>query len=77
MAAIVSGAYVLSSNRVGSADGQPPVFGGAGFAFSPSAAPLGETSRDTKLIVVDVDRDVADAAKAAYPVHVSDRYVRP
>jgi N-carbamoylputrescine amidase len=77
MAAIVSGAYLLSSNRVGSADGRPPVFGGAGFAFAPSATSLGETSRDTELLVVDVDRDAADAAKASYPVYVSDRYVRP
>ncbi|WP_406855711.1 carbon-nitrogen hydrolase family protein [Alsobacter sp. KACC 23698] len=77
MAAIVSGAYVLSSNRVGSADGQPPVFGGQGFAFAPSAVTLGETSRGMEMLVVDVERDVADAAKSAYPVYVSDRHVRP
>jgi N-carbamoylputrescine amidase len=77
MAAIVSGAYVLSSNRVGSANGQSPVFGGQGFAFAPTAATLGETSRGTEMLVVDVDRDVADAAKSAYPVYVSDRHVRP
>ena len=77
MAAIVSGAYVLSSNRVGSADGLSPVFGGQGFAFAPSGAALGETAGDTELLVVDVDRHMAEVAKSAYPVYVSDLHVRP
>lgn len=77
MAAIVSGAYVLSSNRLGSADGRPPVFGGTGFAFAPTALSLGETSPGSGPLAVDIDRDIADAAKSAYPAYVSDRHVRP
>ena len=72
MAAIVSGAYVMSSNRVGSADGEPPIFGGGGFAFDPSANPIGDTSQSEPLLVVTIDPDAANAAKAQYPVYVRE-----
>jgi len=74
MAAIVSGAYVLSSNRVGSADGTPPLFGGGGFAFDPSANPAGMTASETPALVVTIDRGAAETAKTAYPVYVRDRH---
>jgi len=74
MAAIVSGAYVMSSNRVGSADGTVPVFGGGGFAFDPSANPAGDTSEVNPALLVSIDRNVAEAAKAAYPVYVREPY---
>ncbi|MUO85256.1 carbon-nitrogen hydrolase family protein [Agrobacterium vitis] len=73
MAAIVSGAYVLSSNRVGSAEGTPPKFGGGGFAFDPSARPVGDTGPDHPALLVSIDPNAADAAKMAYPVYVRDR----
>ena len=70
MAAIVSGAYVVSSNRAGSADGSAPVFGGTGFAFDPAAEAIGETSAGQPALQVPVDPQRADAAKADYPVYV-------
>lgn len=73
MAAIVSGAYVISCNRVGSADGTEPLFGGTGFAFDPSANAIAETSPSRPAVVVSIDRDAAEAAKSAYPVYVRDR----
>jgi predicted amidohydrolase len=73
MAAIVSGAYVMSSNRVGSADGDQPIFGGGGFAFDPSATLIGNTGQSEPILLVGIDRDKADAAKAEYPVYVRDR----
>ena len=63
MAAIFSGAYVLSSSRVGSADGAAPVFGGKGFAFDPSGATLGETQGEEDAVLIDIERDKADAAR--------------
>ncbi|MDM9621997.1 carbon-nitrogen hydrolase family protein [Rhizobium sp. S96] len=73
MAAIVSGAYVMSSNRVGSAYGEPPIFGGGGFAFDPSANPAGDTRQDQPALRVSIDPDAAEAAKASYPVYVRER----
>ena len=73
MAAIVSGAYVMSSNRVGSADGESPIFGGGGFAFDPCANALGDTGPDRPALLLSIDPDAADAAKAEYPVYVRER----
>ncbi|WP_208758240.1 carbon-nitrogen hydrolase family protein [Rhizobium glycinendophyticum] len=73
MASIVSGAYVMSSNRVGAADGEPPIFGGGGFVFDPSANPLGDTSQSEPLLLAIIDHEKADAAKAQYPVYVRER----
>lgn len=75
MAAIVSGAYVMSSNRVGSADGEPPIFGGGGFAFEPSARRIGYTSKSEPLLLVTIEREKANAAKAAYPVYVRESHL--
>ncbi len=77
MAAIVSGAYVVSCNRVGSADGSEPLFGGGGFAFDPSATAIAETSRAQPSVVITIDPQAADAAKSAYPVYVREQSVIP
>lgn len=77
MAAIVSGAYVISSNRVGSADGTSPVFGGVGFAFDPAANAIGETGPAQPQLAVVIDRQAAEDAKFAYPVYVRERFARP
>ena len=71
MAAIVSGAWFVSSNRYGSgALGQQ--FGGAGFVVSPEGVLLEETSAAKPLSVVTLDRDRARAQKAHYPCYVKE-----
>ncbi len=71
MAAIVSGAYLVSSNRVGSGDGEQ-VFGGKGFAFAPDGSLVIETSATAPLVVVDIDPAVARQQKTAYPCYVAE-----
>lgn len=71
MAAIVSGCYVVSSNRLGlSPDG--PVFGGGSYAFAPDGSLLGETPEDASIAVFDLDLSLAKAQKNQYPVYVSE-----
>jgi N-carbamoylputrescine amidase len=70
MAAIVSGAYVISSNRVGPSL-QGPTFGGRGFAFGPDGTLLAKTSPDQPVAVIEVDADAALRQKAAYPCYVA------
>jgi len=70
MTAIVSGAFVISSNRVGL--GPSGVhFGGAGAIISPEGEVLGVTSFDDPIITLEVNLQEAEAAKKKYP-----RYVR-
>ncbi|OWJ69099.1 carbon-nitrogen hydrolase family protein [Inquilinus limosus] len=71
MAAIVSGSYVVSSNRVGGgADG--PTFGGRGFAFAPDGNLLAETSAAEPVKIVVLDVAAARRQKAEYPCYVAD-----
>jgi N-carbamoylputrescine amidase len=70
MAAIVSGAYVISSNRVGQV-GQGPVFGGRGMAFGPDGSPLARTSAAEPLVLAEVDLGAARQRKAEYPCYVA------
>jgi N-carbamoylputrescine amidase len=70
MAAIVSGAFVISSNHVGL--GPSGVnFGGAGAIISPEGEVLGVTSFAEPFITIAVNLQEAEAAKKNYP-----RYVR-
>lgn len=66
MAAIVSGAYVISSNRAG--DG----FSGAGFAYGPDGGLIELTSAEHWLRIVDVDLARANRRKAEYPCYVPE-----
>jgi N-carbamoylputrescine amidase len=59
--AITSGAFSISSNRVGNG------FGGGGWVFGPDGALLARTSRTDPFVTVDIDLQAADAAKATYP----------
>ena len=72
MAAIVSGACVVSSNRVGAA-APGLVFGGVGFAFAPDGTPLTATTSSEPLVVLDVDAAVSARQKASYPCYVQER----
>jgi N-carbamoylputrescine amidase len=70
MAAIVSGCWIVSSNRTGvSRNGVR--FGGAGFAFDPTGALVGVTSAERPLLVVDIDAEAAERQKAEYPCYLA------
>jgi N-carbamoylputrescine amidase len=50
MAAIASGCYVASSNRIGS-DSGGPAFGGGGYAFAPDGSLLSESNEERSIVV--------------------------
>ena len=71
-AAVVSGAYCLSSNLSG-----PNVagvdFGGTGWIIEPEeGAVLGTTSSHEPFLTMDIDLGWAEAAKSTYPRYVAD-----
>ena len=66
VAAISSGAYCLSSNRVGaSPDG--PRFGGEGWVIGPEGDLLAVTSTETPFVTIEIDLAAADRARTTYP----------
>ena len=68
-AAVMGGAYSLSSNHVGqTGDVQ---FGGSGWVIDPNGKVLAVTSVDAPFVTVAVDLDSAENAKQTYP-----RYIR-
>jgi len=72
MAAIVSGCYVLSSNRVSPHLTDEPLFGGAGFAYSPTGELLQETSDGLPLAVIRIDHESVRRAQRGYPCYVRE-----
>jgi N-carbamoylputrescine amidase len=66
VAAVRSGAYCLSSNRV-HADGS---CGGRGWIISPDGEVLATTSRDAPFATLDIDVDTIKAAARSYPRYV-------
>lgn len=69
-AAVVSGAYCLSSNHAGRAGHIK--LGGAGWICDPDGAVLAVTSTDEPFVTLDLDLRLADAAKSTYPRYVDD-----
>lgn len=66
-AAVVSGAYCLSSNLSGED------FGGTGWIIEPEeGAILGTTSPDQPFLTLDIDPGKADLAKESYPRYVKE-----
>jgi N-carbamoylputrescine amidase len=63
VAAVRSGAYSLSSNRV-HADG---AYGGAGWIISPDGELLAKTSSQEPFSTLEIDLDAAAAAQRTYP----------
>ncbi len=61
MTAIVSGAFVVSSNRYGNS------FSGRGWIISPEGEVLASTSQKRKFVTVDIDIEEAERAKRTYP----------
>lgn len=71
MAAVASGAYVLSSNRGGPGHRDASItWGGEGMVVDPEGRVLARTTQDTPFVTVDVDPAVAEAAKETYPRYV-------
>ena len=67
MAAIASGAFVLSSNRNGPGSTGEDTFGGRSLIVDPSGTLVGETSRGKPFATAEIDLGAADRAKGTYP----------
>jgi N-carbamoylputrescine amidase len=63
VAAVRSGAFSLSSNRVDTAG----ACGGVGWIISPDGEILATTSRDEPFVTIDIDLNAPVAARATYP----------
>jgi N-carbamoylputrescine amidase len=73
MAALVSGCYVASSNRVGSATPGGPIFGGQGFAYAPDGTLLGVTTAEEPMLLFGLDKKLVREGRSKYPRYVSER----
>lgn len=71
MAAIVSGCYVLSSNR-GGRDLNGQVFGGCGWIIDPRGELLCQTSASKPIAFCDLDLASVRAAQSEYPCYVPE-----
>lgn len=69
MAALVSGCYVVSSNRSSLDKG---AFGGGGFIFSPTGSLLTRTTPDRPIVTVELDFEAVTSAQRAYPCYVEE-----
>jgi predicted amidohydrolase len=73
MAAVASGAFALSSNRVTVyPERTEHPYGGPGMIVSPDGEVLASTSKDEAYVTVDVNVDDAVKAKETYPRYVSE-----
>jgi N-carbamoylputrescine amidase len=71
MASLVSGAYVVSSNRVGRGKGGTE-FGGGGYAYAPHGRLLAVTDPMHPVLVVELDPTVTSSAQSEYPCYVPE-----
>ena len=71
MASIVSGAYVVSSNRVGCSVGGTR-FGGGGFAYAPQGRLLAVTAPSNPVQALELDLKVSVSAQREYPCYVPE-----
>jgi N-carbamoylputrescine amidase len=71
MAALVSGAYVVSSNRVGQSNSGTH-FGGGGFAYAPQGRLLAVTTSSNPVQTFDLDPEVSTTARRSYPCYVTE-----
>lgn len=69
-AAVVAGAFCLSSNHTGQAD--QVELGGAGWICNPDGEVLATTSAEAPFVTIDLDLSEADRAKSTYPRYVDD-----
>jgi N-carbamoylputrescine amidase len=71
MASLVSGAYVVSSNRFGRSKGDTR-FGGGGFAYAPHGRLLAETALGNPVPTFEMDPQVSAFAQREYPCYVPE-----
>jgi N-carbamoylputrescine amidase len=71
MAAIVSGCYVLSSNR-GGRDARGQDFGGCGWVVDPRGELLRETSAANPVVFCELDLQAVRRAQSEYPCYVPE-----
>jgi len=71
MASLVSGAYVVSSNRAGTGRGGTR-FGGGGYAYAPHGRLLAVTDARHRVQVFELDPAMASSAQREYPCYVSE-----
>jgi N-carbamoylputrescine amidase len=71
MASLVSGAYVVSSNRIGRTKGGTQ-FGGVGFAYAPQGRLLAVTSAAHPLGTMELDPNKSASAQSDYPCYVPE-----
>src|SRR5215470_17838391 len=71
MASLVSGAYVVSSNRVGTGRGGTQ-FGGGGYAYAPHGRLLAMTDASHPVQVFELDPSMASSAQREYPCYVPE-----
>src|SRR5215469_10037100 len=71
MASLVSGAYVVSSNRVGRSKGGT-CFGGRGFAYAPHGRLVAETATSNPLQILEMDSQLPGSAQREYPCYVPE-----
>jgi len=69
MASLVSGAYVVSSNRVGRGKGGTR-FGGGGYAYAPHARLLAVTDATRSAQILELDPRMPESAQREYPCYV-------
>ena len=70
-AAVVSGAFCLSSNHAGRADHFD--LGGAGWICDPEGSVVATTNANQPFATVDLDLRIAETAKSTYPRYIDDR----
>ena len=70
-AAVVSGAFVLSSNK-SAAEDHPARLGGQGWVVGPDGDVLGLTSKEKPFLTLDLDLEEAERSKSSYPRYVRD-----
>jgi N-carbamoylputrescine amidase len=68
-AAVLAGAFSLSSNRV-SGDGEGAHYGGRGWIISPNGEILGLTSRIQPFVTVAIDLEETVVARQTYPRYI-------
>jgi N-carbamoylputrescine amidase len=71
MASLVSGAYVVSSNRVGLSKGGTR-FGGSGFAYAPHGHLLEMTTPANPVQTLELDPQMSAFAQREYPCYVPE-----
>jgi len=69
-AAVIAGAFSLSSNHVIPPEDSDVYFGGQGWIISPDGEVLALTSRDNPYVTVEIDLAAAERAKSTYPRYI-------